>query len=78
MAKKRPPANTALRLPPFVRADRDSVVRALESKGESIRQEDLFGVLLARVVGLIANPQELDQLATEIRAHKVRSKAAGF
>jgi hypothetical protein len=73
-----PPANTALRLPPSTKGELLSVLGALKAQGESPRQEDLLGALLARAATVVGDESEMKRLGGEVRAHRAKAKAEGF
>jgi hypothetical protein len=79
MATKRPSANTGLRLPPFTRTELQSILDALGARGETVKkQDDLFAVLIARATAFVGDAKALDELGSEIRAHRVKAKAVGY
>jgi hypothetical protein len=74
----RPPVNTGLRLPPFTKADLAAVLKALEGRGETVKQDDLIAVLLKRATALVGNKPALDLLGQEMRFHRAKARKVGY
>ncbi|TMM27862.1 MAG: hypothetical protein E6F94_01180 [Actinobacteria bacterium] len=79
MPRKRPPANTGLRLAPFAKRDLDSLLAAVVMRGYPKKQDDLVAVLILRAAAtLIGDDDGLDDLGDEMRSYRIKANKVGF
>lgn len=76
--RKRPSANTGMRLTPSAKKELKSLLDALKTRGWGNKQDDLVSVLLHRATALLDDTEEIDRLGNEMRLHRITAHETGY